>query len=208
MDFVYPNPPINYLDFSDRYDFLNLRRPKSESFRIKMDVSVENINYAGVMNEFIGGISTALVNKWQERFTAMHKMAVFMKYVFNEHGFNNSYKGKFLLCFLLSFSSSSSSLLPPSSFPRISLFLFTYFPTSSFSFSYTSLLLSSSLNPTFLLLPYSFLSSLLPPLSFPSSYSFPPSNYFLVPSSFPPTLFSLPSSSFLLPSNILFFYFK
>lgn len=95
MDFVYPNPPINYLDFSDQYDFLNLRKTKSESIRIKMDISVENINYAGIMNEFIGGISTALVNKWQERLNAMQKIAVFMKYVFNEHGFNNSYKGKF-----------------------------------------------------------------------------------------------------------------
>jgi hypothetical protein len=94
MEFVYPNPPITYLDFSDRYEFLNLFKPKPNSLRIKMDISVENINYAGIMNEFIGGISTALVNKWQEKLNSLQKTAVFFKYVFNEHGFNNSYKGR------------------------------------------------------------------------------------------------------------------
>ena len=46
MDFVYPNPPINYVNFAENYEFLNVEEKlESENIRIKIDITIENINY-------------------------------------------------------------------------------------------------------------------------------------------------------------------
>lgn len=101
-EFTYPNSPINYLNFTDDFSFLNLKNaPDSPNeIRVKVDITVENSCefYEG---GFTGIRSTEIINQWLGNIKGLKSIALIVKYLFNKKGFNNAFKGYFFNnCFI------------------------------------------------------------------------------------------------------------
>jgi len=91
-EFMYPNPPLYYLNLNEDFGFLDFKKSCPTEIKIKVDITVENcceFEEGG----FTGIRSTELINQWLGSFKNLKNVALIVKHLFNTKGFNNAYKG-------------------------------------------------------------------------------------------------------------------
>jgi len=99
-EFTYPNPPIDYINSSEKYNHLNVKAKTNKPLIIKVDISLENVSneFPGfILGENVGTLSTNLINHYLHIYPNLHKLIIVCKHFLYQKEFNKSYQGTFFI---------------------------------------------------------------------------------------------------------------
>lgn len=98
-EFTYPNPPINYINSKEKYDYLNVKTKIYKPIIIKVDISLENVSNefpSFILGENVGTLSTNLINHYLHIYPNLHKLIITFKHFLYQKEYNKSYQGRFV----------------------------------------------------------------------------------------------------------------